>query len=321
MSILKGYTKTHHEEFGDFYIKHLDAFDSEEIDEKDEEYKRHASSKGLPSTKEKINQLKKEGCWGDSEERDISDLELTIKNLKITKSKLMLKSDLENVQNQIDSTQKELDEKLTEKTKLIGYTTDTYSSKKINEYYVFSTAYKDKKLKKRLFSEEEFDELSEQDVVKFVRIYNYNSEKTSELNIKRIALSGFFLNNFYLCKDNPKIYYGKPVVKLTYNQADLFSYGRYFKHILSEMKNKPHQDVMDDPDKLIELYNIGQNSDKIKQSAENSDASTIVGATKEDLERMGISSPSEDKGVSLSQEAAKKGGKLSMDDLIKLHGM
>ena len=54
-----------------------------------------------------------------------------------------------------------------------------------------------------------------------------------------------------------------------------------------------------------------QNSEKIKQSAENADASTVVGATKEDLERMGISSPSEDKGVSLSQEAAKKGGKLS----------
>ena len=142
-----------------------------------------------------------------------------------------------------------------------------------------------------------------------------------EANIKRIALSGFFLNNFYLCKDNPKIYFGKPVVELTYNQSELFSYGRYFKHILSDMKNKPSPEIMDDPDKLIEMYNIGQNSSKMKQSAEDSDASTVVGATKEDLERMGMSSPSEDKGVSLSKEASKKGGKLSMDDLIKLHGM
>ena len=298
MSILKGYTKTHHEEFGDFYIKHLDAFDSEEIDEKDEEYKRHAASKGLPTT-----------------------VELTINNLQTTKSKLMLKADIENLQKQIDSTKKELDEKKAEKSQLVGYTTDIYSSKKINEYYVFSTTYKDKKLKKKLFSEEEFDELSEQDIVKFVSIFNHNSEKTNEDNIKRIALSGFFLNNFYLCKDNPKIYYGKPIVKLTYNQADLFSYGRYFKHILSEMKNKPSPEIMDDPDRLIELYNIGQNSQKMKQSAEDSDASTVVGATKEDLERMGMSSPSEDKGISLSKEASKKGGKLSMDDLIKLHGM
>lgn len=321
MDILKGYTKTHHEDFGDFYIKHLDVFDSEEIDEKDEEYKRHAASKGLPTTEEKLKQLKEDGSWDGSDERKISDLELTIKNLQTTKSKLMLKADIENLQKQIDSTKKELDEKKAEKSQLVGYTTDVYSSKKINEYYVFSTTYKDKKLKKKLFSEEEFDELSEQDIVKFVSIFNHNSEKTNEDNVKRIALSGFFLNNFYLCKDNPKIYYGKPVIKLTYNQSELFSYGRYFKHILSEMKNKPSPEIMDDPDRLIELYNIGQNSQKMKQSAEDSDASTVVGATKEDLERMGMSSPSEDKGVSLSKEASKKGGKLSMDDLIKLHGM
>tara|TARA_B100001939_G_C16912123_1_gene605136 strand:+ start:64 stop:1068 length:1005 start_codon:yes stop_codon:yes gene_type:complete len=321
MDILKGYTKTYHEDFGEFYIKHLDVFDSEEIDEKDEEYKRHAESKGLPTTEEKLKQLKEDGSWDSSDERKISDLELTIKNLQTTKSKLMLKADIENLQKQIDSTKKELDEKKAEKSQLVGYTADIYSSKKINEYYVFSTTYKDKKLKKKLFSEEEFDELSEQDIVKFVSIFNHNSEKTNEDNIKRIALSGFFLNNFYLCKDNPKIYYGKPVIKLTYNQSELFSYGRYFKHILSEMKNKPSPEIMDDPDRLIELYNIGQNSQKMKQSAEDSDASTVVGATKEDLERMGMSSPSEDKGVSLSKEASKKGGKLSMDDLIKLHGM
>ena len=321
MDILKGYTKTHHEDFGDFYIKHLNLFNSEEIDERDEQYKRHAVSKGLPTTEEKLAQLKEEGSWSDSDERKVSDLELTIKNLQTTKAKLMLKADIQNLQKQIDSTKKELDEKKAEKSQLIGYTADIYSSKKINEYYVFSTTYKDKKLKKKLFSEEEFDELSEQDIIKFITIFNHNSEKTNEENIKRIALSGFFLNNFYLCKDNPKIYYGKPVVKLTYNQSELFSYGRYFKHILSEMKNKPSPEVMDDPDKLIELYNIGQNSQKMKQSAEDSDASTVVGATKEDLERMGMSSPSEDKGVSLSKEASKKGGKLSMDDLIKLHGM
>jgi len=321
MDILKGYTKAYHEDYGDFYIKHLDIFDSEEIDEKDDHYKTHAASKGLPTTEEKIKQLKEEGSWGDKEEREISDLNLTLRNLQKTKTKLVLKSDIENIESQIKSTKEELQQKQAEKSQLIGYTADTYSSKKINEYYVFATTYKDKKLKKKLFSKEEFDELSEQDILKFVQIFNYNSKKTSEENIKRIALSGFFLNNFYLCKDNPKVYFGKPITKLTYNESELFSYGRYFKHILSEMKNKPDEEIMDDPDKLIELYNIGQNSEKIKQSAEDSDASTVVGATKEDLERMGMSSPSEDKGVSLSQEAAKKGGKLSMDDLIKLHGM
>lgn len=87
------------------------------------------------------------------------------------------------------------------------------------------------------------------------------------------------------------------------------------------MKNKPHPDVMDDPDKLIELYNVGKSADKIKESMENADASTVVGATNEDLERMGLKAPTDEpqQGISLAAEAAKKGGKLSMEDLMKLH--
>ena len=82
----------------------------------------------------------------------------------------------------------ELQQKQAEKSQLIGYTADTYSSKKINEYYVFATTYKDKKLKKKLFSKEEFDELSEQDILKFVQIFNYNFFVLKK-NIKLLNIS------------------------------------------------------------------------------------------------------------------------------------
>ena len=321
MDILRGFSKVTDTSYGDFYIKHIDNFDSEEIDEKGEEYKNHAIKQGLPSTKEKLEQLKQDESWTDEDERKISDLEKMITNLKITKSKILLKAQIDQLQKQIQDTEKELNGLKVEKANLIGYTSDIYSGKKINEFYVLNTSYKDKELKKPLFSKEEFEELQEKDITLLIKYYNDCSEKAGEENIKRIALSGFFLNNFYLCEDNPQIYYGKPVVELTYNQSELFSYGRYFKHILSEMKNKPHPDVMDDPDKLIELYNVGKNADKIKESMENADASTVVGATNEDLERMGLKAPTDEpqQGISLAAEAAKKGGKLSMEDLMKLH--
>ena len=321
MNILRGFTKVYSPSYGDFYIKHVDTYDSEEIDEKGQEYKNHAIKQGLPSTEEKLKQLKEDGSWTEKEETRLQDLQLMITNLKVTKSKLILKADTDSLQKQIDDTSKELDELILEKATLIGYTSDVYSSKKINEFYVFTTSYKDKELKEPLFSVGEFDELQEKDITLLIRYYNDVSAESAEENIKRIALCGFFLNNFYLCEDNPYIYYGKPVVDLTYNQGELFSYGRYFKSILSEMKNKPHPEVMDDPDKLIELYNVGQNADKMKQSMENSDATTVVGATSEDLERMGLKGPSDEPqtGVSLQAEAAKKGGKLSMEDLMKLH--
>ena len=53
----------------------------------------------------------------------------------------------------------------------------------------------------------------------------------------------------------------------------------------------------------------------------DSDATTIVGATQEDLERMGITSPKQDGAVSLSKAAAEHGGSLNMEQLMKLHGV
>ena len=46
---------------------------------------------------------------------------------------------------------------------------------------------------------------------------------------------------------------------------------------------------------------------------------SLVGATKEDLKRLGLDSPNET--ISLAQKAAEKGGKLDMEDMIKLHGI
>ena len=142
--------------------------------------------------------------------------------------------------------------------------------------------------------------------------------------MKRVALSGFFLNNFYLCKDNPFIFYGKPVVELTYHQGDLFSYGRYFKHVLSEMKHQPPPDVMEDPDKLIEQYDVQQNQEKMNEGKDTSGtASTYIGATKEDMDSLGITEEvkNDPNVVDLNEELAKADGDLSMEDLIKLHGV
>ena len=123
---------------------------------------------------------------------------------------------------QIKDTEKELYALKVEKASLIGYTSDIYASKKINEFYVLNTSYKDKELKKPLFNKQQFEELQERDISLLIKYYNDSSERVGDENIKRIALSGFFLNSFYLCDDNPQIYYGKPVIELTYNQGELF---------------------------------------------------------------------------------------------------
>ena len=75
-----------------------------------------------------------------------------ISNLQITKSKTLLKAQIDQVQQQIKDTEKELQALKLEKASLIGYTSDVYASKKINEFYVLTTSYKDKELKEPLFN-------------------------------------------------------------------------------------------------------------------------------------------------------------------------
>ena len=45
-------------------------------------------------------------------------------------------------------------------------------------------------------------------------------------------------------------------------------------------------------------------------------ATSIVGSKKEDLAKIG----KDENGISLHKEAQKKGGTLSMEDLMKMHG-
>lgn len=304
--------------FGNLYLKHLDVFDTEEIDEKRDQFIERATKEGLPTEEVRTKEIIESGDWSTAKDEEVRDLREYIAGMIRTKSKLFLRSEINRLDEQIKENQKKIDILISEKLELVGFTAENYADKKINDFYILYTLYKDKDLKEKHFSESSLDEISDDDLFKISSFYSQNLKRFKEENLKRIALSSFFLNNFYSCKDNPFVFYGKPVVKLTYYQNDLFSFGRYFKHLLSEMKHQPTPEQLDDPNSLLGSYNIAKNSEKtLSRSTEG--ATTIVGATKEDLKAMGIS---ENKGevVDLVKEASKKGGTLSMQDLMKLHG-
>jgi hypothetical protein len=105
---------------------------------------------------------------------------------------------------------------------------------------------------------------------------------------------------------------------------EVFGYARYFRNALSEAKHKPPDDYYENPDKLIEWLESSRNaeeiiedSEKYHKNTEGSIATSIVGAKKEDLAKIG----KDEVGVSLHKEADKKGGVLSMQDLMKIHGL
>ena len=79
--------------------------------------------------------------------------------------------------------------------------------------------------------------------------------------------------------------------------------------------------IKKDPERIIDYVNANENAKKImdQKGEKEGTAQTIVGATEEDMEYIGFKGQGE-RTNSLSEAAKKKGGSLSMEDMMKLFG-
>lgn len=324
--IIKGYSKKNIEGIGALFFKHINNQDSADIDIYNQQFTEKAKKMGLPTEKDQEEYLLKEGLWEESKDKRIKELQSFISNLKSTKSKLYLQAQIDQINKEIETNSKELFKLKSEKKELIGFTVEDYSFKKINEYYMFVSLYKDKNLNDRFFNIDDYEELDNKEIMTLIKEYNDVNNKFNEKNLKKISLSSYFSNVFYLSKDDPFIFYGKPLVELSFYQIELFSYAKYFKSIISQAKTRPSEYVLSDPDRLIEWFEGTKNAEEIlnkngKVTQKDNVATSIVGATSEDLKRLGIKKEDDQNTIDLNKAAAKKGGKLDMQDLIKLHGL
>jgi len=308
-----------------YYIKHMGPRDAGIIESKENFYFDKAKKQGIPTNEERLKELISEKLYDPKDEDRIRNNKLTLLNLHKTKKKLYLTRDLENIDRQIKSINDETKELENKKYDLLENTCETYASKRMNEFYIFYSVYINEECTKHAFTIEEFQDLDQLELLNFVRTYSHCSEKFGSHNLKRIGVSNFFLNYFYLSEDNPYFFYGKPISNLTFYQIELFGYARYFKDLMSKSTVKHPDEYNDDTDKIIDWYESSSNLEKLheeKNIASGKEtavqAVSVMGATKEDLKKL----KKENTGaISLDEAAKKKGGTLSFEDLIKLHGV
>lgn len=316
--ILRGYTLVQ-SFLGGIRIKHFTNFDSAELDIKNKLFYDKAVSQGLPTRKERVDFLLEENIWTEEKSKKILELKSFIAGLRSSKSKVFLQVHIDQLNADLKKNEAELAALTFEKEELIGFCAETYASRRINEHYMFNALLKENGDK--LFSKENFDNLEEEKLMKLIAVYNKNTNKFQSNQLKKLAVSGCFTNLFYLTDNNAYTFFGKPLVELTFYQIELFGYGRYYKSLMENSDNKPPDEVARDPDKLVEWFDSSKSAkevlDKGKGEAEGG-AASLVGATKEDLKRLGLDNPNET--VNLAKKAAEKGGKLNMDDMMKLHG-
>ena len=182
---------------------------------------------------------------------------------------------------------------------------------------MFNSFYKTQDLDEPLYTQEQFEDTSTKEVTALVRIYNSFHHKFSEKNIQHLAIQDFY-KIYYSFSESTMDFFGIPVVKLNNFQLNLLIYTRIFKNIF-EMNDDIPDKIKKDPEALLDYANSSEAREEVKSKMnDSSSASTIVGATKEDLEELGMNTSS---GTSLHEAAKKKGGSLSMKDLMDIGGV
>ena len=312
--ITRGYSRVAFDEIH-IFIRHLGTHDQVDLEDIEKDYFEKAKKRGLPQESEAIEGLKKDGTWTDEDERFIDQQSLYIENLEKSKIQLMLKSQIDQQEKIIKEESLKLSKKLIEKEELIGSTCEKFAKQRINDHYILRSYFKNEKLEEPLYIEEELDELPYSDISKLIEVHNKHFSMFSEENIQKTILQDFYYPYMPFGEDSMQ-FFGRPACNLTHNQMKLIIFTRVFKNIFENNENIPEK-IKKDPKALLDYASTSKKGkEELEKHSDKGGASTLVGATKEDYEYMGV----EESGVSLEKAAKEKGGSLSMQDMIDMTG-
>lgn len=313
--IINGYSRLIHNSIGDIFLKHLSYTEISDLDVNYYKFIDIAKKNRFPIYKEREEQIIKDGSWKRGDEIELIEYEKLVQNLKISYSKEFLHSKRLIIKGQIESCNEGLNRLRIKKNYYIGKTAEQWANNKITEYKISNSLFLDDKFTKKIINDEL---LSEESHGELLDIYYSCEEKFNSDSIKKLSLSGFFTNIFYLCEDDVMSFYGKPVIKLTDYQVSLFTYARYFKNILSQRSDIP-KELASNPDEIINWIELKTNAEKAKVfDEEEVSASSLIGATKDDYKRLGIETGSGNN--KLNETLKKKGGVLRAEDLMNIEG-
>lgn len=298
------------------YLKHFSIRDQRYIHKFYNKYKNLAESRGIPCEEEALSLLKEDNLWSDKDDLEIINLQQEIDGLKNSQRVSLLPSQKDSIQKTINEKTRDLIILQNKKIELLGKTSESYGSSRSNEEFIRYLLYKDAECSDHLFTEEEFAELSDTDIEYFVKVHSSISQRLNEENIQKSVLRDFF--NMYMSQtEDISSFYGKPIIQLSVYQLKLAIYSRIFFNIFQYNEDIPEY-IKKDPEAILRFSESKRTNSKSSHSASNSDASAtaVFGATKEDLDFI---DPTATK-ISLSDEIAKNGGSMNMDELINLMG-
>ena len=302
------------------YVKHLGLIDQIDIDDYRLEHLQKAKDRGIPSEAENLELLIEEEEWSEKEEKDIEDQKEFIDRLIENKSGLYLQSQIDNQEKEIESTRKKLQEKLTIRQALLGSTCEEYADKRCLDLYIIKSFFRDEAFSRPVFTEKQFDDLTQSSLSSITDIYNKIFGTFTEENFQKLVIEDFY--NVYLnACEKPIDFFGIATLQLTHYQLKLYSYTALFKSIFNSGEEVPFA-IRKDPQKLLDWARNPKGRERAREVMEKASegGAGLFGASKADLEGIGVETSGAGT-VSLEEAAKKKGGTLDMQDLMKLSGL
>lgn len=296
--------------FGLVYVRHFGAMDLAFFNSKRAELIQDGRKRGLSSLEDREKEIIIQELWTEDKNKDIKVRKDFIKNLHRTKSLQTATKTIEIYNKQIIEEEKKLAEIEGEKSHIIGLTIESWAEKKISEKYIYKSFYKDEHFSAPFFTEDEFDEIEEMNLYRLYAEFNTLSTKFASENLKKIALNAHYYNLFVVSDGNIFNFYGKAIIHLTNYQVETFRHANYFKSIFENSQCPPPEDVMDDPEKLINWFNLSRNIQKAVEKG-----TSVVGASAEDYKRAGIKQDVVDFGAKMKNSGKSS---LEMEDLLKM---
>lgn len=311
--ILNGCTQIRHEGKTIFF-KHIDTKIFGAASEFYEENLIIARKNGLKTTKDKELEYKDEI---QHILKRLKELDLILDTNKIAKDKEILPSQKKILQKEIDKFEQEKSKLEAEKHSIIGLTAEEYAENIYNDYLAYTLFFKDSQFKTSFFEVNSFDDVERERFAEIRCLFKYINEQLSDKNIKLIAASSFFLNLFILANDSVLEFYGKPIIELTQNQIDLFYLGRNYKNILGESNVPIPSSIRNNPEALVHWFENRSSANHLID--ENAEGVSLINATLEDYELLGIARPVQPMNQ-LKDALNKAGGSLSLAEFAQLNG-
>lgn len=282
------------------FVRHLDSFSQTDVDSHYEAVLRDVSSKGIMTEVDRLKYLDGKGLWTTGHESEIANHRVYTANLEKTRSLLVSKIQREPIEAQLREAQIKMNEMASKRVKLIGLTAEKVAEQKTQHEYLRLSFFKDAQFEKPLFSVKDMRQLGESDSDEILSLYIDIIQRFSLDNLRRIAVQPFFTNYYYLCGDDPSLFFGLPIVKMTIQQVNLLSYGHYFKSIFQH--HEIPKEFAQDPDKVEEFVTKSSAAKKMMAEVPQTGHRVgLVGWQQEDFQAAGVQD-----GTQTMRDAAAK---------------